>query len=960
MDNAPPAGSALGQLELPMDPAELPVEIRARLEARVRAHPGKRIAIGRYIILGELGRGGMGVVYDAWDPRIERQVAVKTIEPDLVPDEQEREEVIERFLREIKVVGRLSHPGIVTIFDYGEEPELRRGDDPYAHGRTYYYVMEYLEGRPLAKVLKTQPIIPDVEAVQIAIDIADALAMAHAQKIIHRDIKPSNIFIRQDGGAVLLDFGIAKTSSPGLTRQGQILGTPTYLAPERLREKEIPLDGRADLFSLGVLLYTMLAGRAPFEGSDVYDLIDNIATQAHPKLARNTEGGRRLSEVLDRLLAKNPDGRYASAAEAVSALRGVKRKLDDASGPWTPVSIPDGKTELQTARAPVSVNAANQQLPSAGTLPEQSLQRETRQIPFRDNTWDPDEPPELSGSELQLLADPRRTDPDRHLPTEPAPARGLAPEPGTVPPPPQMDIPAARRIVDARTAAAPPPAALTEPAPRKRLSELLEEDETVADPDRALAQTLPRSRLSAARSEATTDSGAQLGATPASQDAATELVSARAPELVPAAATEVSPSAPQRIQASLVDEDDVVVKPAPLDGEQDELPTQTAFEQSEGALQTEIVRARRPAADPAEEGEISARARAVRRAQSGAGRSAGAVEVFVRSSSGVRQEGGASSAAVARKTIGVGRADGAASPSEGRRKQVGDIKVTAMNLDIGRGPSWQRAMKKRAAVFLGAALMAVAAGILLGRGGGRPSQAPIPPMGDESTPAPRAVAGTSAQVEIDLVRPRSAREVLEEGEAALGAGHHQDALELFKRVLDTTSSAMLQARAHLGRGHAYRALGASKNALASYRDASRLGGNGAAGEEARRVLESMNRASSLAGPPITTPTPKPKKESRPEPPAPSLRTTAPTGDPQERCRQAARRYFTEPDQAVAELEAMKSTLGHWCVHYHLGGFYNKRGDRRRAIQAFQEYLRLRPDAEDRDRINKEIQKLSSG
>ncbi len=958
MENAPVSGAALSQAALPLDPAELPEEIRAKLETRARTQPGKRLSIGRYIILGDLGRGGMGVVYDAWDPRIERQVAIKTIEPDLVTDEQEREEVIERFLREIKVVGRLSHPGIVTIYDYGEDPELRRGDDPYAHGRTYYYVMEYLEGRPLARVLRTQPVIPDVQAVQIAIDVADALATAHAQKIIHRDIKPSNIFIRQDGGTVLLDFGIAKTGSPGLTRQGQILGTPTYLAPERLREKEVPLDGRADLFSLGVLLYTMLAGKPPFEGSDVYNLIDNIATQAHPKLARNTEGGRRLSEVLDRLLAKDPDGRYPTAAEAVAALRGVRRKLDDASGPWTPVSIPEGRTELATPQLPMSVASANHQVSNAGTLPEQSLQRDTRQIPVRQETWDPDEPPEISSSQLQLVADPKQTAPDRETPTEPPP------EPATVPPPPQPEIPAARRIVEARTAPQLPPAATTEPSSpsqRKRLSALLEEDETVADPDRALAQELPRSKVSDARSEATTDSGAQL------EGSATELVSTRAPggPLPPPADTEVSP-VQQRIQASLVDEDEVVVRPAPLDEASEDIPTQTAFEQGGGALETEIVRARRPAADPAEDSETAARAIAVRRAQSGAGRSTGAVEVIVRSASGAKRNSGSSSAAVARKTIGVGRAEpGAEASSEGKKRRVGEIKVTAMNLDIGRGPSWQRALRKRAAVFLGAALMAVAAGILLGRGGERSNSSPIPPIGEGHTPSPKAVAGDAPPPQLELVRPRSVKEVLEEAEAALGAQHHQDALELFKRVLDTTRAPELQAKAHLGRGHAYRALGASRNALSSYRDAIRLAGNSGSGEEARRSLEQMtgtSATSASASPPPSSPNnsaARPKREKS-EAPAPVLSTRESTGDPQERCRQAARRSFREPEAAIAELEGMKSTLGHWCVHYHLGGLYNKRGDRRRAIQAYEEYLKLRPDAEDRERISKEIQKLSNG
>src|SRR5262249_58266569 len=128
--------------------------------------------------------------------------------------------------------------------------------------------------------------------------------------------KPSNIFLRNDRQAVLLDFGIAKTGSIALTRQGQILGTPSYLAPERLREKEVGVDGRADIFSLGVLLFTMLTGDAPFVGDDLYDVIDKIAKTAHPKLARTTPAGQALSKVLDRMLAKRPEDRYATSLEA--------------------------------------------------------------------------------------------------------------------------------------------------------------------------------------------------------------------------------------------------------------------------------------------------------------------------------------------------------------------------------------------------------------------------------------------------------------------------------------------------------------------------------------------------------------------------------------------------------------------------------------------------------------------
>jgi serine/threonine protein kinase len=356
---------------LPVDLADLPADVLDRVRARAHARTG-RLSIGRYVITGELGRGGMGVVYDAWDPRIDRRVAIKTIEPDLVPDEGEREEVIERFLREIKVVGKLQHPSIVTIFDYGEDPELRRGDDPYASGRIYFYVMEYLEGRSLAKILREKKQLVDLDAVQIGLDVAEALRVAHARGIIHRDIKPSNILIRGDQRAVLLDFGIAKTGQPALTRQGQILGTPTYLAPERLREKEDGLDGRADIFSLGVLLYTMLVGEAPFQGDNVYDLLDNIAKQMHTKLARSTQGGVVLSRAIDRMLAKRPQDRYATADEVVQALKSAQALLEqgtpdvsDLGAGLVLVSEPmgDAATEIATPSEPIATPAM---LPASG------------------------------------------------------------------------------------------------------------------------------------------------------------------------------------------------------------------------------------------------------------------------------------------------------------------------------------------------------------------------------------------------------------------------------------------------------------------------------------------------------------------------------------------------------------------------------------------------------------------
>ena len=196
---------------------EVPAPVLARLHHRAR-QVDARLLVGRYLVVGELGRGGMGVVYDAWDPGIERRVAIKTVEPELVP-EDERDEVIARFRRETKIVGQLKHPAIVTIFDFGLErmPSSAGGS---REPTLFYYVMEYLEGQSLAQALRDRVRLSESEAVGICADIAEALQLSHDAGIIHRDIKPSNIFLRSGKDAVLLDFGIAKRGHHALTRQG--------------------------------------------------------------------------------------------------------------------------------------------------------------------------------------------------------------------------------------------------------------------------------------------------------------------------------------------------------------------------------------------------------------------------------------------------------------------------------------------------------------------------------------------------------------------------------------------------------------------------------------------------------------------------------------------------------------------------------------------------------------------
>ncbi|MGA9393558.1 MAG: serine/threonine-protein kinase, partial [Candidatus Sulfotelmatobacter sp.] len=203
---------------------------------------------GRYEIVGELGRGAMGIVYKARDPKINRVVAVKTFSLAGQPPEDEQD-YRARFFREAEAAGRLSHPGIVTIFDVGEEPKTQ----------TPYIVMEFVSGWSLDKLLlqDDRKLRLDV-ALQLAHELAEALDYAHGEGVVHRDLKPANILITEDRRAKIADFGIAKINLANHTLAGRALGTPAYMSPEQLNGEEV--DGRSDLFSLGVVLYTALTG----------------------------------------------------------------------------------------------------------------------------------------------------------------------------------------------------------------------------------------------------------------------------------------------------------------------------------------------------------------------------------------------------------------------------------------------------------------------------------------------------------------------------------------------------------------------------------------------------------------------------------------------------------------------------------------------------------------------------
>src|SRR6266446_4420290 len=265
--------------------------------------------LGRYRILGELGRGAMGTVYRAVDLVLEREVALKTLLPDLPEDLVD--EVRIRFLREARSAGRLSHPNIVTIFDVGQE------------GETAYIAMELLEGRSLHQMLKDPQRIPFHAAADIITQVAEALEHAHKFSIVHRDVKPANVVVAPSGRAKLTDFGVAYIPASNVTQTGSALGSPRYMAPEQVLGQ--PIDSRADLFSLGVVLYELLTKRTPFEwpgDTTVFALMQRIAGEPHPPLRQiDPQIPEGFDRIMDRALAKRPQDRYQKAAEMASDLR---------------------------------------------------------------------------------------------------------------------------------------------------------------------------------------------------------------------------------------------------------------------------------------------------------------------------------------------------------------------------------------------------------------------------------------------------------------------------------------------------------------------------------------------------------------------------------------------------------------------------------------------------------------
>lgn len=276
---------------------------------------GQKPTLGRYEVEAELGKGAMGTVYQGRDPKINRVVAIKTMALSQEFEGNELENVKERFFREAETAGRLNHPNIVTIFDAGEEHDLA------------YIAMEYLKGKDLSNYISPMDLLPVDWSLDIVGHVADALDYAHAQDVVHRDIKPANIMYDEDSDTVkVTDFGIARITASSKTKTGVVLGTPSYMSPEQLAGKHV--DGRSDLFSLGVMLYELLTAEQPFTGDSMAALMYQITNKKQTDITRVREDlPPCVRTITEKALQKDPSRRYQTGTEMREAIERCRAKL---------------------------------------------------------------------------------------------------------------------------------------------------------------------------------------------------------------------------------------------------------------------------------------------------------------------------------------------------------------------------------------------------------------------------------------------------------------------------------------------------------------------------------------------------------------------------------------------------------------------------------------------------------
>jgi len=264
--------------------------------------------LGRYVILREIGKGAMGIVYEGRDPNIDRRVAIKTARRDVMEASGMADEMMQRFLREARAAGSLNHPNIITIYDASETDDVA------------WIAMEYLVGRDLRQILRESATLPQEEIAAIGAEVCEGLAVAHDAGIVHRDVKPANIMVLENGAIKVTDFGIAHVADSNLTLDGSLIGTPHYMSPEQFMGQ--PVDARSDLFSVGILLYELLTGAKPFNGEALSTVMHQVvkSSPAEPR-ALNADVSDALYAVITKALSKRPQDRYQDGRIMARALR---------------------------------------------------------------------------------------------------------------------------------------------------------------------------------------------------------------------------------------------------------------------------------------------------------------------------------------------------------------------------------------------------------------------------------------------------------------------------------------------------------------------------------------------------------------------------------------------------------------------------------------------------------------
>ena len=439
---------------------------------------------GRFEVLAEIGDGAMGRVYSAWDPRVSRVVAIKTLKAELLTSDTAAD-LLKRFRREAIAAGSLNHPQVVRVFDVADD----------------FLVMEFVEGRTLQSLIREAGRITPAETLRLLGPVAEAVDHAHAAGIVHRDIKPANVMVQPDGQPKLMDFGVAHLASSVMTTAGQVLGSPSYMSPEQIAGTE--LTGRSDVYSLAVVAYEMLTGQPPFQGQSITQVIYRVMHESAPPPRRwNAALPERYDDVFARALAKAPAERYATATAFVGALdlRELEFALEPvADAPAAPSPSPSADEILTLMQVPAESDGGPI-WPPAPAPPAVPLAPPAAQGRFRSAAL-------ALAAGLVVLALAaigwaawRRAPPAPAAATPPttiAVAAPATPEPTAVPaaPPPPTPTPAPRVVHIVRTEPrAQPPAANAAPSPTPPPvveGQLVELDQDVTPPVRTRGGPAP-------------------------------------------------------------------------------------------------------------------------------------------------------------------------------------------------------------------------------------------------------------------------------------------------------------------------------------------------------------------------------------------------------------------------------------------------------------------------------------